>query len=312
MAGDSDDDEGRHNTRHAKHKQERQTLFDDLAASLSKELSDSLKKSLSAELTSVLSENLTTTVKECIQSYFKDISTTVSQLEETVVSYKETLETVTAELSNLKETMATHSNQIEQLLAENEMLNKQVNEVVKQSEMKRVDDLEELIEERTNRSLRQTLVFKGVEQRGAKESWSQTKTLLSDIIAETLDINSDHAMSMINRCHRGGKQPRAGPRAIFANLFSWEDCEDIVEAFRKSNINDSTFGIYASYKYGRITTARRNEALKTRKALKASGQITKGYLAYPAKLMVQYQGETQFQEHENFSKLKITFARVES
>ena len=128
----------------------------------------------------------------------------------------------------------------------------------------------------------------------------------------TLDIDHDDDMSMINRCHRGGRKPRVGPKVIFANFFSWDDCEDIIEAFRKSNVSDSAFGIYANYKYGRLTTVRRNKALETRKSLKASGQITQGYLEYPAKLIVKYKDETEYREHENFSKLKVTFSRVKT
>ena len=316
MAGDSDD-EARHNTRHSKVKslitQERQSLFDDLAVSLSKELSASLKETLtadlSADLTCALSASLTSIIKESIDSHLLAMATKVSHLEETITSYQSSLETITTELGSLKQSIDTHDDEIRKLITENDDLKKQMCQVAQQSGLERIDELEELIEERTNRSLRQTLVFKGVQQNGAKESWNETKSLLSDIIAETLDINHDHAMSMVNRCHRGGRKPRVGPKLIYANLFSWEDCEVIIEAFRRSNIQDSSFGIYANYKYGRLTTARRNMALETRKTLKSSGQITQGYLQYPAKLIVKYQGETVYREHENFSKTKVTFTR---
>ena len=83
---------------------------------------------------------------------------------------------------------------------------------------------------------------------------------------------------------------------------------NLILTFTAKNIKDRTFKVYCEQKYGTITTARRNEALITRKTLKANGEITSAYVAYPAKLMVKYPGQKRddkFTLHQDFSNIEI-------
>ena len=57
----------------------------------------------------------------------------------------------------------------------------------------RVKVVEELIEERTNRQLRKTLVIKGVPEDEDEKSWQDCENKLSKIFAETLDIPTEDA-----------------------------------------------------------------------------------------------------------------------
>ena len=56
--------------------------------------------------------------------------------------------------------------------------------------------------------------------------------------------------------------------------------------------------------YGRLTSKRRNLAFLKRKSLKEQGLITSGYVAFPAKLMVNIPGE-----FDAFGKKKYTCFR---
>ena len=70
-----------------------------------------------------------------------------------------------------------------------------------------VEDLRETnerVEERTNRQLRKTLVFRGIPEQEQEKSWKETENILAKRIADTLDIEIEDAATMIDRCHRGG------------------------------------------------------------------------------------------------------------
>ena len=113
-----------------------------------------------------------------------------------------------------------------------------------------INQLEERIEERTNRQLRKTLVFRGIPEK-SDETWEDTRNLLAKSIHETLQKNEDEtssidmddALAMVERAHRSAPNPHYkgdAPRPIFAAMSWWPDCETIIETFRKKNIADST------------------------------------------------------------------------
>ena len=146
--------------------------------------------------------------------------------------------------------------------------------------------------------MRQTLVFRGIQEQGTEKTWADTDSLLADTLGTALAID---ATAMINRCHRTGNPDYyAGvgrARPIAASMHSWKDCERIIEHFRKDGSN-----IYADYKYGPLTTKRRNLALKPRQELKRKNELQQAYISYPAKLMGKRGGETRCTLIEDFSK----------
>ena len=173
----------------------------------------------------------------------------------------------------------------------------------------KVGELEEEIEERTNRSLRSTLVFKNVPQKG-KETWAATTNLAAQAIktASSRRISFDAAHSMLERCHRG-KPPRkargnSSPTPIYALIDDWRNAEWIREEFRKK---PKDFEVYCDQKYGTRTTWRRNKALLKRKELKRNGDISNGYVQYPAVLMVRKKVGDDYYEYEDFSKWPVVF-----
>ena len=105
----------------------------------------------------------------------------------------------------------------------------------------RVKAVEDLIEERTNRQLRKTLVIKGVPEDEDEKSWQDCENKLSKIFAETLDIPTEDAKSLIDRCHRGGNKKyykdSKKTRPIYAAMLHWKTCEQLIwNARKKRNI----------------------------------------------------------------------------
>ena len=184
-----------------------------------------------------------------------------------------------------------------------------------------VKQLAENIEDRTNRQLRETLVFKNIPEEG-EEDYKDTKELLATTISEHCDgVSYDFALSQIKRAHRESghrrngqdEHPREGKRLIYAAFHSWDLCQQIIETFREKCIQDRDFVIAADQKYGPKTSKRRQLAFQLRKQLKDSGEITSGFVEFPAKLMVNRPGETidngrnggrkkVYRLHTNFSR----------
>ena len=108
----------------------------------------------------------------------------------------------------------------------------------------RIAELEEKIEERTNRQLRKTLVFKGIPYEGGKkqETWEETEVVLRKHIAETCGMNYDET-NIIERCHRSAPNPHYkgdNPEFIFAAVYDWKDTTWLTEKYRKKGVADLT------------------------------------------------------------------------
>ena len=181
----------------------------------------------------------------------------------------------------------------------------------------KVKKLTEVCEERTNRQLRETLVFRNVPENGPEETYAQTKDLLANLISEHCNLSYDDVYQEIKRAHRESKRRdgenhyRQGKRLIFVALHSWDLCRTIIETFRLKCVRNADFNIAAEQKYGPLTTRRRSLALKKRKELKENGEITGGYVDFPARLMVNINGQVNtegkklYRLHTNFSNYEL-------
>ena len=71
----------------------------------------------------------------------------------------------------------------------------------------KVSELEEKLEDRTNRQLRETLVFKNIPEGQGEVSYDDTKELLATIIStHCTDVSYDIAFNEIKRAHRESKK----------------------------------------------------------------------------------------------------------
>jgi rubrerythrin len=180
----------------------------------------------------------------------------------------------------------------------------------------KVDKLTEVCEERTNRQLRETLVFKNVPEEMEDETYNDTKDVVANLISEHCGLDFQEVRGEIKRAHReanrrnGDDHFRQGKRLIFAAFHSWDLCQTVIETFKSKCIREADFNISADQKYGPLTSRRRSLALKKRKELKESGAIKSAYIDFPAKLMVN-NGETDtlgkkvYKLHTNFSRHKL-------
>ena len=162
------------------------------------------------------------------------------------------------------------------------------------------------MEDRTNRQLRQTLVFRNIREEASEKSWSDTTDVVATKIADVLNLEFDEARYLINRCHRGGNsnfyKREKKIRPIYVAMTRWDTCEELVKAARGQQ------NFYVDYKYGPLTTKRRNMALKLRRELKQSGEINHGFIKFPAVLMGKKTGEEKYREIRNFSDEDVSSA----
>ena len=71
------------------------------------------------------------------------------------------------------------------------------------------------------------------------------------------------------------------------------------------NLSRKQKGVFVDYKYGPLTTLRRNLALKRRRELLNSGELSKAHVAYPARLMGLKGNEKKYKLIEDFSATPV-------
>ena len=170
------------------------------------------------------------------------------------------------------------------------------------------------LEERTNRQLRSTLVFKGIPEPPHEKFWEDTKTVLTEAVVNTVpNLNVQRARELFERVHRSGYTGKdgckKGRRDIFVKMYDWNHGEQLNEDFRAARLSDREMKFSCEQKYGPLTTAKRNFALSERFKLKRDGVIVAGYVAYPAKLLVKkthLRTET-YSVYRDFSKFNVHF-----
>ena len=161
-----------------------------------------------------------------------------------------------------------------------------------QSFKKECDTLKRDLDDQINRSMRTTLVFKGINEE-ENEKAADTATILGQVIARHTDVKEEDARKMIERAHRGGKRQHVDGgkkvrRPIFVKIDNWQNSELLKSEFLKLKLRNKAFVISVDQMYSPALTERRNEALKCRKELLSAGTIAKGHLVYPANLLVKY------------------------
>ena len=227
--------------------------------------------------------------KKSSSSSEDDGCTNCTKLAELIETYSKTIESLTARIEALESLLKKQQNQPE---------------LSDQATIDRIRATEEMVEERTNRQLRKTLVIRGVPEQ-QHEKWSDTDSTLSSIIAKTMNIPLQEAESMIDRCHRGGNpkyyKDTNKHRPIYAAMHRWKDCEKFIWEARKKR------SVLVDYKYGPMTTVRRNMALKKRREILDSTLVTKAHVAYPARLMGKSPGDVKYKLIEDFSRSEVKF-----
>ena len=144
--------------------------------------------------------------------------------------------------------------------------------------------------------MRNNLVIRGL-KREEKESWQDTEKTVSDLITRHLKIDSDNAIGMLQRVHRGSGKDK---ETIYADFYSWKDCQLVLDGFTKERIKNHE--IKVDQKYSKMTMERRNKALiECCKLLNnKDSDVEKAHVAYPAKLMKKLKNGNKYILHEEF------------
>ena len=258
-----------------------------------------------SELDSIITEKFSIIKDEIVSEIRNYIDKNLNELSATMLTH---IEDVEQEVKNEKMKTNKLIDKVERLEETCRLLKVQ-NEKMKTDLEKEDYSLAERLEDKTNPQLRKTLIFTNVAEEDGEDVDKYKKT--SQIIAKKIKEVSNGAMTeeaalqAIKRCHRGHKKKfGSGPRPIYAAVTDWRLSEKIKEYFL-SRSNSS--GVYVDQMYGPRTTMRRQQALKLRKELKSSGRIVKGYVAFPARLMVLKPGQKEYELFEDFSKNKLIF-----
>ena len=259
-------------------------------------------------------ENTQENIKQYIDKQCESLNVLVQTNSENIKVVKADVFVNKNDLADIRTELGNLQERVNNLEEDNKTLINTVEEHEKQLETKsmQIATLQYRLEDQTNRGCRRTLIVKGVpEQR--KESWKETHQILVDKLVDICQLdNKEGFFNCIERVHRG-KPPKPDSKKKYRDIHvlfkNWNDSQTVLRNFIK---HGRGHGIYVEQHYGPDTTARRNLAMQDRRKLLDQGDITNGYVQYPAKLVVKYKEEDEdFVLHKDFSRVDVQLAANE-
>ena len=143
-------------------------------------------------------------------------------------------------------------------------------------------DLKNKIDDIINRNMRSNLVFTNVPETEGNQ-FDSTRQLLVNLIERNL--KEDSYKGFVVRAHRGKPAVNGKPRVIICKM-ARDDIADEID-YKFANLGQQRINnIRCSKQFSPELQQRRNQALFERKKLKENNEISKGYIKYPAALMV--------------------------
>ena len=139
----------------------------------------------------------------------------------------------------------------------------ETNNTVKEQQ-KEINTLKATLNDQIDRSLRSTLIFKGIPCEKTENSWEDTKNTLMNYLSTTFKWNSNDLNKDIERAHRG-KVNRQGSKneqsdAIYVKFGSWAISEAIKKEVIKANRTGFT-NVIVTQMYSKATTDIINDKL---------------------------------------------------
>ena len=240
-----------------------------------------------------LQEMLDAQTKEMKAFFDKKMDERLKPISDEIAELKKELHLKNAVIDNLKSEVAS-------IKASNEELVKFQNSSLESFKL-----LEEKLEDRTNRQLRQTVVIKGLPEKDG-EKWTDTRNALAKHISKAYKIEFKKAYALFDRVHRGGgdgfEKRKKGKRDIYALCSSWDNSEFLVwNSFKANKTLPKKDRVFIEYKYGSLTSLRRGQALKLRKELIEKKEFKNAYVKFPAILMARKDGEVNYSIVKDFS-----------
>ncbi len=248
---------------------------------------------------------------ESSENRMKDhFSSVLQPLKEQLQLNTQNIATVTISAHKATEASSANATDIEQLRGDVLSVTESNNSLkdIVSSLQKNVDTLsvknacmERRLEDQTNRSLRKTLIIRGVPEANGETTWDHTRDVALDALVAATKMKKAGLDESIERVHRGKSNAteKQGKQDIFACFYDWNRVQDLLKEFHK---NGRRSGIYVDQMYGPDTAYRRSLALHRRRELIEKKEIAHGYVDFPAKLMVKYTSDdARYVHHENFS-----------
>ena len=172
-----------------------------------------------------------------------------------------------------------------------------------ESRDKKIDMLEREIDDLCNRSMRKTLVFRGLpEKADGADTWQNVWKFLLKFLAL---YDPDIAHLSIDRAHRSAqkidphksKSPR--PRPVFAEFVSWQDASRVLMMATKIGkmpyeFEGHEYNISLEQMVSKSVMEKRQTVLKVRKYLMNENPNWLASLRFPAILMVNESEEKQY------------------
>ena len=163
------------------------------------------------------------------------------------------------------------------------------------------NDAAKSLDDAINRSMRGNLVFHNVPEE-KDENPEATKALLANILADHFNKDQNDVMYDIVRAHRSAAKPDSNKcRPIFVK-FAREDVAEGINIDLSRRENKTKSGVYfkCTKQYIKALQDRRNDALVKRRELLDDNSIIKGFVEYPAKLIVMFAGQSKYSKHSEY------------
>ena len=150
-----------------------------------------------------------------------------------------------------------------------------------------VKELENQVEDQTNRNMRSTLI-KGIKEDKNEKNWDDATNALVRHLTSIFDWDPDILHADIEQCHMGRKEAEARnednrnqqPRPIYVKFHSWKGAEQIRKKIISANKEKRT-RIIVSQKFSKKTTRRMNEQLEIRKHLLTENKDWRAVVKFP-------------------------------
>ena len=197
-----------------------------------KKMSDELKSFFAQEI-SASAVNVTTSINNMMNRKF-------NQLNEIDIRVNET-----------KTLAENNTNRLKQLEKESKITNLRLEEY-----SRKIEQLEELVDDQINRNARSTLIIRGVKFNLRNEkSWNDTENVLATTLCTQFGWNKGQFAQDIERAHRGNYKNPNSP--IYAKFLSWKVAQGVLESIIKAN-REGKITIFTSKRYSKKVPDRMN------------------------------------------------------
>ena len=186
---------------------------------------------------------------------------------------------VGTEITKLKTITVNHENRITAQEADIAESKNQINTLTEKLNIISIEKskLDDIVDDQTNRSLRKTLIFRGIKEQH-NESWAQTARQLAKLLSDiNHEVNINDVLQDIDRAHQpaGNKRDNDICRPIFVQFTTWKNAQYYMDSLIRHNKqlkrNNQDTTVFVDQMYSQKLTSRRKSVAKLRMDMKDGG-----------------------------------------